>query len=97
MNTQNVVPAFIVRAGDPVLEVTDQDVALTDSYQGRRRMTLTCPLLNRSRHILWVATGTEKAQVPARLLSGDVSIPVGRVRQDQTPVQAHIAAAGKAN
>jgi len=89
-HTASLVP------GDPVLEVTDQDVALTGSYRGRRRMTLTYPLLNRSRRILWVVTGTEKAQMLARLLGGDVSIPAGRVRQDQALVLADFAAAGKA-
>jgi 6-phosphogluconolactonase len=89
-HTASLVP------GDPVLEVADRDVALTGSYQGRRRMTLTYPLLNRSRRILWVVTGTEKAPMLARLLSGDVSIPAGRVRQDQTLVLADFAAAGKA-
>jgi 6-phosphogluconolactonase len=88
-HTASLVP------GDPVLEVTHQDVALTGSYQGRRRMTLTYPLLNRSRRILWVVTGAEKAQMLARLLSGDVSIPAGRVRQDQALVLADAAAAGK--
>jgi 6-phosphogluconolactonase len=89
-HTASLVP------GDPVLEVGDQDVALTGSYQGRRRMTLTYPLLNRSRRILWVITGREKAQMLARLLSGDVSIPAGRVHQDQALVLADFAAAGNA-
>src|SRR5271165_288477 len=40
--------------GDPVLQVTDTDVAVTGIYQGRRRMTLTYPILNRSRRVLWV-------------------------------------------
>jgi len=88
-HTASLVP------GDRVLEVTDQDVALTGSYQGRRRMTLTYPLLNRSRRILWVVAGSEKAQMLARLLSGDVSIPAGRVRQDQALALADFAAAGK--
>jgi 6-phosphogluconolactonase len=89
-HTASLVP------GDPVLEVADQDVSLTGSYQGRRRMTLTYPLLNRSRRILWVITGREKAQMLARLLRGDVSIPAGRVHQDQALVLADFAAAGKA-
>src|SRR5258707_2988503 len=42
---------------DPVLDVTDKDVSLTGIYQGRRRMTLTYPALNRARQILWVVTG----------------------------------------
>ena len=33
---------------DPVLQVTDRDIALTGVYQGRRRMTMTYPLLNRA-------------------------------------------------
>ena len=65
--------------GDPVLEVADADVALTGVYQGRRRMTLTYPLINRARRILWLATGAEKVAMLARLLEGDPSIPAGRV------------------
>ena len=47
---------------DSVLNVTDRDVALTGRYQQRRRMTLTYPALNRSRRILWIVTGAEKAE-----------------------------------
>jgi 6-phosphogluconolactonase len=65
---------------DPVLNVTDLDVALTGIYQKRRRMTLTYPMLNRSRRILWVVTGSEKAQMFVRLCDGDVSIPAGRIQ-----------------
>ena len=46
--------------GDPVLNVMDADVALTGVYQGRRRMTLTYPMLNRARRILWLVTGDDK-------------------------------------
>src|SRR5450755_4023911 len=57
---------------DPVLDVTDADVALTGIYQKRRRMTLTYPLLNRSRCVLWVVTGAEKVEMLARLRDGDI-------------------------
>lgn len=67
---------------DPVLNVADRDVALTGIYQKRRRMTLTYPLLNRSRKILWVATGAEKMEMIARLRKADATIPAGRIRQD---------------
>lgn len=88
-HTASLVPA------DPVLEVTDADVALTDGvYQGRRRMTLTYPMLNRSRRILWVVTGSEKVGMLARLRAGDRSIPAGRVLRDQALVLADRAAAG---
>lgn len=67
---------------DPVLNVTDRDVALTGVYQQRRRMTLTYPMLNRSRRILWVVTGPEKVEMLVRLRAADASIPAGRIRRD---------------
>ena len=87
-HTASLVP------GDPVLNVTDRDVALTGVYQGRCRMTLTYPVINRSRHILWLVTGGEKAGPLVRFRDADPSIPAGRVRQDQARVLADRAAAG---
>lgn len=81
--------------GDAVLDVTDVDVALTGIYQKRRRMTLTYPLLNRSRLVLWVATGAEKVEMLSRLNNGDISIPAGRIRRENALVLADKAAAGK--
>ena len=88
-HTASLVP------GDPVLRVTDVDVALTGVYQGRRRMTLTYPMLNRARRILWLVTGSDKIDALARLRDGDVSIPAGRIRSDQALVLADRAAAEK--
>jgi len=79
---------------DPVLQVSDQDVALTGVYQGRRRMTLTYPMLNRSRRILWVVTGPEKLEMLLRLRQGDASIPAGRIRRENALILADRAAAG---
>jgi 6-phosphogluconolactonase len=89
-HTASLVP------GDPVLAVTNADVAVTGVYQGRRRMTLTYPTLNRARVVLWLATGSEKTGMLARLQAGDVSIPAGRVRADSAVVLADRAAAGQA-
>ena len=86
-HTASLVP------GDPVLDVADTDVALTGVYQGRRRMTLTYPVINRARRILWLVTGGEKAGPLVRLRAADDSIPAGRVRQDQALVLADRAAA----
>jgi 6-phosphogluconolactonase len=80
---------------DPVLNVTDADVALTGFYQGRRRMTLTYPMLNRARRILWLVTGSDKVGALIRLRDGDVSIPAARVQSDQALVLADRAAVGK--
>jgi len=88
-HTASLVP------GDSVIDVIDADVALTGIYQNRRRMTLTYPLLNRSRCVLWVVTGGEKAGTLARLHEGDVSIPAGRIRRDRAFVLADQSAAGE--
>ena len=72
--------------GDPVVEVADRDVAVTGVDMRRRRMTLTYPILNRSRRVLWVLTGAEKAMMSPRLRAADASIPAGRVRQEQALV-----------
>ena len=90
-HTASLVP------GDAVLEIKDADVALTGLYQGRRRMTLTYPILSRSRRILWLVTGSEKAGMLARLRAGDAQIPAGRVRADHALVLADRAAAGRLN
>ena len=79
--------------GDPVLNVADRDVATTGVYQGRRRMTLTYPILNRSRRILWLITGADKEPMLKRMLAGDTSIPSGRIRQEQALVLADKAVA----
>lgn len=86
-HTASLVP------GDPVLDITDSDVALTGAYQGRRRMTLTYPIINRARRILWLVTGSEKVGMLPRLRKGDASIPAGRIRQDRALLFADRAAA----
>ena len=67
--------------GDSVCQVLDREVALTGVYQNRRRMTLTYPVINRARAILWVVTGGEKAPMVPRLLAGDPGIPSGPIAQ----------------
>ena len=79
--------------GDAVLNVTDSDVALTGVYQGRHRMTLTYPIINRARRVLWVVTGEDKVAALARLRRSDVTIPAGRIRRADALVLADRAAA----
>ncbi len=88
-HTASLVP------GDPVLAVADRDVALTGVYMGRRRMTLTYPVLNRARRVLWLVTGSEKVSMLPRLLAGDPSIPAGRVARENALVLADRAARGE--
>lgn len=90
-HTASLVP------GDAVLSVLDRDVALTDVYQGHRRMTLTYPALNRARQVLWLVTGTDKVDALRRLLKGDQSIPAGWIATENALVLADAAAAGSAS
>ncbi len=81
--------------GDPVLNVTDADVAITGVYQGRRRMTLTYPVINRSRRILWLVSGKDKVSAFAKLRAADPSVPAGRISQSQALLLADRDAAGQ--
>ena len=86
-HTASLVP------GDPVLEVTDALVAVTQPYQGHRRMTLTYPALTRADQLLWLVTGSDKQDALAKLLAGDDSIPAARVLATRSLVLADAAAA----
>ena len=81
--------------GDTVLDMTSRDVALTGIYQGRQRLTLTFPIINRAGRILWMITGSEKSEMLKRLLDSDLSIPAGRVSQENAIVLADEDAAGQ--
>ncbi|MDG2053150.1 MAG: 6-phosphogluconolactonase [Phycisphaerales bacterium] len=88
-HTASLVP------NDTVLEVTDRDVALTGgTYQGRQRMTLTYPCINRARQIMWLVTGAAKQPVFPKLQAGDPSIPGGRVEQEHAVLIADRDATG---
>ncbi len=86
-HTASLVP------GDPVLNVTDALVAVTQPYQGHQRMTLTYPALARADQLLWLVTGRDKQDALARLLAGDESIPAGRVLALRSLVLADESAA----
>ena len=80
--------------GDPVLDVRDRLVAVTEEHQGFRRMTLTYPALDAAGELVWLVTGEEKRDVLARLLDGDESIPAARIANPRQLVVADEAAAG---
>ena len=80
---------------DPVLDVTDRDVAVTGEYRGLRRMTVTYRVLDRSRRVLWLIDGDDKAPMVPRLMAGDRSIPAGRVATAEQLVVVDAAAAGE--
>ena len=78
---------------DPVLDALDQSIAITNEYQGRRRMTFTRPMLDRSRLIVWLVVGADKAGALASLASGDTSIPASLLEPANSLILADPAAA----
>jgi len=82
--------------GDPVLAAKDRSVAVTGEHNGNRRMTLTLPVLNRARNVLWFVTGADKAGVLADLHAGGAPFPAGRVARRRAVVVADEAAAREA-
>lgn len=88
-HTASLVP------GDESLNVDDSDVTSAGPYQERMRMTLTYPVINRAREIMWLLTGSGKTQMLKRMQSRDTTIPAGRISQENAVVFADQAAAGE--
>jgi 6-phosphogluconolactonase len=87
-HTASLVP------GDPVLDVDDRPVSVTEtSYEGRRRMTLTYPGIARAQQLLWLVSGEDKRVPLGKVLVADRSIPAGRVEAASSLVMADRAAA----
>jgi 6-phosphogluconolactonase/glucosamine-6-phosphate isomerase/deaminase len=68
--------------GDPVIGVTDRDVAIVGPFNGRMRMTLTVSAVNRARLCVVLVAGTAKADAVAKMLAGDRSVPAGHLPPD---------------
>lgn len=79
--------------GSPLVAERKRDVVVTEPHLGRRRMTLTLPVLNRARRILWIVTGADKRTALAGLMAGDARVVGSRVRRDGALVLADAAAA----
>ena len=77
--------------GDPVVDVTD-DVAVVGPFNGRLRMTLTPPAVNRADWIVWLISGVAKAAALRGLMAGDAALPASRVRRNDVTLLADGAA-----
>ena len=75
-HTASLVP------GDPILDVVDQFVGVTQVYRGHQRISLTYPTLNAARRIVWLTNGISKAAALQQLRCADSKIPAGRVAQE---------------
>lgn len=81
---------------DPVLDIEDRDVARTEPYQGHARLTMTRPILDRARLVVWLVQGPLKAAILARLVYGDSTMPAGKLEPQQSIIVADSAAAAAA-
>jgi len=87
--------------GSPV-DVTEPVLAVSAEYQGRpaNRVTLTPPVFNQAREVVFMVTGEKKAEILAQVL-GDGYNPAGYPAQRIDPKDGHLiwlvddAAAGK--
>ena len=82
-------------SGDPAADVRDKNVAITGEYKGRRRMTLTFPVLDHAQFALWIVTGPEKARVLRKFRDGDSMLPAAHVNARERVVIADVAAAAR--
>lgn len=85
-HTASLVP------GDPVLFELQRDVSWSAPYRGVPRMTLTYPVLNRARAVMWVVTGPGKGPALSRLRHQDPTIPATAIRTDHAILFSDLAA-----
>ena len=90
-HTASLVPGL----PEPVGGDAANPVAVIPPYEGRRRMTLTLPVLSRARRVLWFVSGAAKAPAVQRLVAGDRSIPAGRLDASRCLLLLDPAAGGE--
>jgi 6-phosphogluconolactonase len=80
--------------GSALLEETRSAVAVTpEAHAGRRRMTLTLPVLGRARLVLLLVTGADKRWALARLTANDSGLVASRLRPARAVIVADLEAA----
>lgn len=70
-------------AGDPLLEETQRWVGVSQRHRGYRRISLTLPMLNQARCVVWFAVGAARRVVKSLLLARDPTIPASRVQRER--------------
>jgi 6-phosphogluconolactonase len=75
---------------DPVIALT-QRVAVVGPFNDRVRLTLTPPVVNNARHVMFLVAGANKKPMLARLHRGDLTIPATAVRRAGTTVLTDVS------
>ncbi len=68
----------VMGSGEPLGEVAD--------FNGTDRITLTPTIVNAARHVIWFIVNAAKAQMLARLMAGDQTIPAAQV----SPIRSEV-------
>lgn len=63
----------------PVLDELDETIAVVPDFGGHDRLTLTPPVIDEARSVVWFVAGEDKRTMLIRLMAGDPDIPAGRV------------------
>ncbi len=75
---------------DPVDNLTER-VAVVGPFKDRVRLTLTPPVVNNARHVMFLVAGATKVPMLARLLRGDPKIPATVVRRTGTTILTDVS------
>lgn len=63
----------------PILDELHRWVVPCEELAGVRRLSITPPVVNAARSVVWLVTGDDKREMLARMMRHDESIPAGRV------------------
>jgi 6-phosphogluconolactonase len=78
--------------GDPVVDEQRRPVVIVGPFNGRLRMTVTPPVVDAAREVVFLLYGASKREPLGRMLDGDRSVPAARVPAAHTVVHCDVDA-----